>query len=73
MDNRFEGRLLLRPVEAAEVLGVGRSKLYELLAQRALPTVFIGRRRRVPIEALQRWIARQLEQQPESLPRQPQR
>jgi excisionase family DNA binding protein len=35
-------RLLLRPAEAAELLGVGRSKLYALLAARELPSVRVG-------------------------------
>ncbi len=56
MDKRYVDRLLLRPVEAAEMLGVGRSKLYELIADGALPTVRIGRRHRVPIDALHRWV-----------------
>ena len=49
-------RLLLRPDEAAEVLGVGRSKLYELLAAGDLPSVRIGRAVRVPVSALERWV-----------------
>ena len=30
-------RLLLRPAEAAETIGIGRSKVYELLASGDLP------------------------------------
>ncbi|MGH3266552.1 MAG: helix-turn-helix domain-containing protein [Trebonia sp.] len=40
-------KLLLTPVEAADVLGIGRSKLYELLRAGTVPSVRIGRCRRV--------------------------
>ena len=32
-------RLLLRPAEAAEAIGIGRSKVYELLASGDLPSI----------------------------------
>ncbi|MBA2669255.1 MAG: helix-turn-helix domain-containing protein [Gemmatimonadetes bacterium] len=51
-------KLLLRPVEAAEVIGIGRSKVYELLASGELPSIRIGGCIRVPVEALREWIAR---------------
>jgi excisionase family DNA binding protein len=54
-------RLLLRPVEAAEAIGVSRSKIYELLASGDLPSVRIGASVRVPVEALRAWIAEQLD------------
>ena len=49
-------QLLLRPEEAARVLGIGRSKLFELLATSALPVVRIGRATRIPAPALRRWV-----------------
>lgn len=49
-------RLLLRPTEAAEMLGVGRSKLYELIAEGDIPTVRVGSRVRIPVEDLRAWI-----------------
>jgi excisionase family DNA binding protein len=51
-------RLLLRPEEAAEVLGIGRSKLYALLAAGEVESVHIGSCRRVPIEGLHRYVDR---------------
>jgi len=54
-------RLLLRPVEAAEMIGIGRSKVYELLASGELPSIRVGASVRVPVDALREWIARQLE------------
>ena len=43
---------LLTVVEAAEHLRVSRSKLYELLAAGELPSVRIGRTRRIAMSAL---------------------
>ena len=54
-------KLLLRPTEAAEAIGVGRSKVYELLAAGELPSIRIGSSVRVPIDALRAWIAQRLE------------
>jgi excisionase family DNA binding protein len=51
-------RLLLRPAEAAEELGVSRSKLYELMRSGQLISVRIGRLRRIPVAALQEYIER---------------
>ena len=48
--------LLLRPEEAARVLKIGRSKLFELLAAGDLPVVRIGHCTRIPRLALLRWI-----------------
>ena len=49
-------RLLLRPEEAAEVLGLGRSKIYELMGTGAIESVRIGGCRRVPMAALDAFI-----------------
>lgn len=58
-------RLLLKPTEAAAVLGIGRSKLYELLQDGELDSVRIGACRRIPIEALSE-LVRKLREHPES-------
>ena len=52
-------RLLLRPHEAAELLGLCRSTVYELIASGAIPSITIGRSRRVPLEALRAWVRAQ--------------
>ena len=49
-------RVLLRADEVANILGLGRSKVYELIMTRQLPVVRIGRLVRVPRPALERWI-----------------
>jgi excisionase family DNA binding protein len=45
-------KLLLTPTEAANALGIGRSKVYELLKSGQLQSVHIGACRRVPADAL---------------------
>jgi len=50
-------KLLLTPVEAAAVLGIGRSKLYELMQTGQLPSVRIGACRRVPSDVVHRFVA----------------
>ena len=52
-------RLLLRPHGAAELLGLGRSTVDELIASGAIPSITIGRSRRVPLEALRAWVRAQ--------------
>ena len=49
-------RLLLRPAETAEILGVGKSKVYDLIAKGELPSVRIGKSVRVPVEKLREWV-----------------
>ena len=58
-------RLLLKPGEAAQVLGIGRSLIYELIARREIPSVRLGRCLRVPTESLQRWLKEQEKQRHE--------
>ncbi len=51
-----ENKLLIRPVEAAHLLSVSRSKLYELVASGALPSVRLegGRLLRIPLSAIRK-------------------
>jgi excisionase family DNA binding protein len=49
-------RLLLTPIEAAAALGIGRSKVYELMQTGQLESVHIGACRRVPAEALHNFL-----------------
>jgi excisionase family DNA binding protein len=51
-----EGRLLLRPIEAAESLGISRAKLYELLARGEIRSLTIGASRRIPASDLQAYV-----------------
>lgn len=47
---------LLKPMEVAVILGIGRSLVYELIACGEVPSIRIGRCIRVPVEDLQKWI-----------------
>ena len=53
-------KLLLRPAEAAEAIGIGRSKVYDLIASGDLPSIRIGGSVRVPVDELKDWIARRV-------------
>jgi excisionase family DNA binding protein len=55
-------KLLLKPEEAAPLIGVGRSKMYELMASGAIKSVKIGVLRRVPVGALEEYIAALIEE-----------
>ena len=57
-DREVLDKLLLKPAEAAHMLGIGRTKLFELLASGALESVQIGQSRRVPRDALDAFLAR---------------
>jgi excisionase family DNA binding protein len=56
-------RLLLTVPEAAESLAISRSKLYELIAAGLIRSVRIDGSRRVPVEALQTYVAQLLDQE----------
>jgi excisionase family DNA binding protein len=51
-------KLLLTPQEATELLGISRSKLYELLRAGTIESVKIGDCRRVPRAALDEYVER---------------
>jgi excisionase family DNA binding protein len=51
-------KLLLKPEEAAEVLSIGRSEVYELIGTGELASVRIGTGRRVPADALVEFVTR---------------
>jgi excisionase family DNA binding protein len=52
-------RLLLTVSQAAQLLGIGRSLLYELLADGQVESIHVGRLRRIPTDALADYIDRQ--------------
>ncbi len=58
---RFDGsarleRMLLSPEEAAEVLGVGRAKVYDLMSEGRLASIKLGRCRRIPVASIRRLV-----------------
>ena len=54
-------KLLLKPEEAAEALGICRSKVYALLRSGDLESVRIGASRRIPADALTAYVEHLLE------------
>jgi len=51
---------LLTILEAAQMLRLGRSTLYELIYSGRLPSVKIGRSRRIPRDAVRKLVAENL-------------
>lgn len=49
-------KLLLKPSEVTQILGIGRSLVYELIARKEIPSIRLGRCIRVPSESLQQWL-----------------
>ena len=43
--------------EAAIVLGIGKTKVYELIASEGLPKVKFGTAVRIPVKALEEWLS----------------
>jgi excisionase family DNA binding protein len=59
MENMHEQeprRLLLRIPEVMSMLGLGRTKIYELIATGELPVIRVGKAVRISIVALEKWI-----------------
>jgi len=56
-------KVLYKPEEAAEALGLGRATVYELMRAGDLESVTIGRARRVPAAAIEAYVQRLRDQQ----------
>ena len=50
-------KLLLTVEEAAHVMSTNRNRIYQMLRDGEIMSVLIGRSRRIPYSALERWIA----------------
>jgi excisionase family DNA binding protein len=55
-------KLLVTPEEAAEILSVSRTRIYELVATGQLPSVCIGPSRRIPMVALEQFVQQLLDE-----------
>jgi excisionase family DNA binding protein len=58
--------LCLTPLQAARLLAIGKSKLYELIKE-GLPFVLIGEDMKIPLIALRRWIDERTQAMPSAL------
>jgi len=56
---------LVSAEEAAAILSLGRSKIFELLAAGTLESLTVGRRRLIPRQALTEFVERQRQAQRE--------
>ena len=61
----LQGRLALRPKEAAAALGIGNNAIYELCARQDFPTLKIGNKIIIPVDGLRRWLVSQTEGWPD--------
>jgi len=52
--------LLVRVEEAARILSLSRSTVYEMMDAGELPSVRRGTARRIPVAALRAWVAQQI-------------
>jgi excisionase family DNA binding protein len=52
--------LLLTIPQVAAMLGLGRTKVYDLIEHEGLPTVKLGTARRIPRQGLEAWITRRI-------------
>jgi excisionase family DNA binding protein len=62
MNTDFErgtGRLAVSPAEAAQMLGLGRTKFYELMGANEIASMKIGTRRLIRVAVLEAWLKAQ--------------
>ncbi len=57
--------LCVTPSEAAQLLSVGRTKMYTLLKCGEIPSIRVGRKILIPIKELEAWLCKQLGQPPD--------
>ncbi len=54
--DRVPPQLLVKVEEAARLCRISRSRMYELMATGEVPSLSIGRSRRIPLDGLRAWI-----------------
>jgi excisionase family DNA binding protein len=52
--------LLLTIPQVAAMLGLGRTKVYDLIEHEGLPTIKLGTARRVPRQGLEVWLKQRI-------------
>ena len=57
---------MLRPREAAEAIGVGRTQLYRLVRAKIIPSCRVGNSIRIPVAALRAWVEAQAKERGEA-------
>jgi excisionase family DNA binding protein len=60
-------RIMIKPSEAATLLGIGRTKIYELIRANEIPYRRVGKSIRLPLARLKAWAeANEIEAKPEA-------
>ena len=55
-----DNKLLLSVCEVAQLLGIGRNLAYELVREKRLPHIRLGRRILIPRQTLSRWLSNEM-------------
>lgn len=55
--------LALSPAKAADLLGVSRTVINNLMYSGELPSVKVGKRRLIPVKSLENWLEQKLQEQ----------
>lgn len=58
MDNIKIEFLFLKPIRAAKLLDMSKSKIYEMIQRKEIPAVRLGGCLRIPVSALDELVAR---------------
>ncbi len=58
MDNIKSEFVFVKPVRAAKLLDMSKSKIYEMIQRKELPAVRLGGCLRIPVAALEELVAR---------------
>lgn len=56
--NQTTPPIAVSPDEAARLAGIGRTSLYAALAKGDLPSIKIGTRRLIRVDAIREWLSR---------------
>lgn len=60
----LEERMAYSPGEVADLLGLGKSKIYDMIRRQELPYVKLGSLTRIPRSALETWLRENLKSGP---------
>ena len=60
MNSDTDYKLLLTVPEVARRLGMGRSFVYQLVSKGEIPSIKLGRARRIPVSALEKFVEAKL-------------
>ena len=55
----MNGKLCITVEEMGELLGIGRTKAYEVARRADFPAIRLGRKLLVSVKGLEEWVARQ--------------